>query len=245
MKKGMLILSGVFGLSMIALILLIMVYIGKNSISGSNGSRETVSDTVQETTTVQSVYLVTIPKEIQLPGWAEEFKGTIEENLLPVNPYSRPGTKLEEVNAIVIHYVGNPGTTAAQNRSYFENISKTGEASVSSHFIVGLEGEIIQCVPLDEISYASNDRNKDTVSIECCHPNKSGKFSAATQTALIQLCAWLCGNYGMDTSDIIRHYDVTGKMCPKYYVKHKDAWTTLKKNISIELSRYSKKETEK
>ena len=122
MKKGMLILSGVFGLSMIALILLIMVYIGKNSISGSNGSRETVSDTVQETTTVQSVYLVTIPKEIQLPGWAEEFKGTIEENLLPVNPYSRPGTKLEEVNAIVIHYVGNPGTTAAQNRSYFENI---------------------------------------------------------------------------------------------------------------------------
>ena len=53
------------------------------------------------------------------------------------------------------------------------------------------------------------------------------------------------GTDAMATSDIIRHYDVTGKMCPKYYVKHKDAWTTLKKNISIELSRYSKKEIEK
>jgi N-acetylmuramoyl-L-alanine amidase len=237
MKKGMLILSGVFGLSMIALILLIMVYIGKNSISGSNGSRETVSDTVQETTTIQSVYLVTIPKEIQLPGWAEEFKGTIEENLLPVNPYSRPGTKLEEVNAIVIHYVGNPGTTAAQNRSYFENIIETGEASVSSHFIVGLDGEIIQCVPLDEISYASNTRNEDTIAVETCHPDETGKYNQTTYDSMVKLTAYLCILYNLNPDkDVIRHYDVTGKECPKYFVDYENEWSLFKAQVKRQMS---------
>lgn len=237
MKKGMLILSGVFGLSMIALILLIMVYIGKNSISGSNGSRETVSDTVQETTTVQSVYLVTIPKEIQLPGWAEEFKGTIEENLLPVNPYSRPGTKLEEVNAIVIHYVGNPGTTAAQNRSYFENIIETGEASVSSHFIVGLDGEIIQCVPLDEISYASNTRNEDTIAVETCHPDETGKYNQTTYDSMVKLTAYLCILYNLNPDkDVIRHYDVTCKECPKYFVDYENEWSLFKAQVKRQMS---------
>ena len=237
MKKGMLILSGVFGLSMIALILLIMVYIGKNSISGSNGSGETVSDTVQETTTVQSVYLVTIPKEIQLPGWAEEFKGTIEENLLPVNPYSRPGTKLEEVNAIVIHYVGNPGTTAAQNRSYFENIIETGEASVSSHFIVGLDGEIIQCVPLDEISYASNTRNEDTIAVETCHPDETGKYNQTTYDSMVKLTAYLCILYNLNPDkDVIRHYDVTGKECPKYFVDYENEWSLFKAQVKRQMS---------
>ena len=222
---------------MIALILLIMVYIGKNSISGSNGSKETVSDTVQETTTVQSVYLVTIPKEIQLPGWAEEFKGTIEENLLPVNPYSRPGTKLEEVNAIVIHYVGNPGTTAAQNRSYFENIIETGEASVSSHFIVGLDGEIIQCVPLDEISYASNTRNEDTIAVETCHPDETGKYNQTTYDSMVKLTAYLCILYNLNPDkDVIRHYDVTGKECPKYFVDYENEWSLFKAQVKRQMS---------
>ena len=119
MKKGMLFLSGVFGLSMIVLILLMMVYIGHSDEPSSDES------TGQEKTTEQSVFLVTLPKETQLPKWTEEFRDTITQDLLPVNPYSRPGKQLDEVNAVVIHYVGNPGTTAAQNRSYFENIIET------------------------------------------------------------------------------------------------------------------------
>ena len=50
----------------------------------------------------------------------------------------------------------------------------------SSNFIVGLEGEIVQCVPTWEVAYASNNRNIDTVSIECCHPDESGKFKKET-----------------------------------------------------------------
>ena len=128
-----------------------------------------------------------------VPDW-------VEVDLLPVNPYSRPGIALEQVNGIVIHYVGNPGTTAAQNHSYFENLAQTGETYASSHFLVGLDGEIIQNVPLDEIAYCSNQRNEDTISIECCHPDDSGQFNQATYDSLVKLTRWLMEYYNLDAT---------------------------------------------
>ena len=67
----------------------------------------------------------------------------LDVELLSINKYSRPGTVLKEVNAIVIHYTANPGSTAMQNRNYFEGLKDSHETMVSSHFIVGLEGEIV------------------------------------------------------------------------------------------------------
>ena len=136
----------------------------------------------------------------------------------------RPGTPLEEVNGIVIHYVGNPGTTAAQNHSFFTNLAQTGETYASSHFLVGLDGEVLQNVPLNEVAYCSNQRNDDTISIECCHPDDSGEFTSATYESLVRLTRWLMEEYGLDTSQVIRHYDVTGKLCPKAFVEHPEEW---------------------
>ena len=137
------------------------------------------------------------------------------------NEYSRPGTYLSEINGIVVHYVANPGTTAAQNRSYFNGLAISGETWASSHFLIGLEGEVLQLIPLDEIAYCSNDRNADTISIECCHPEADGKFTDETYGSLVALVSDLCREYGLDPlKDIIRHYDITGKMCPLYYVEH-------------------------
>ena len=154
-----------------------------------------------------------------------------EVQLLTINEYSRPGNAIDAVNAIVVHYTANPGTTAQQNRDYFEGLKDSHETSASSHFVIGIEGEIVQCIPCNEISYASNDRNHDTLAIECCIPDDTGKFSDATYDTLIHLIAWLCGRYGLTTDDVIRHYDITGKMCPKYYVEHEDAWETLKDDV--------------
>ena len=145
-------------------------------------------------------------------------------NLLPVNPYSRPGTKLKQVKGIVVHYTANPGTTAMQNRDYFAGLEKSHKTSASSHFIIGLEGEIVQCVPCKEIAYASNDRNKDTISIECCIPDETGRFNESTYRSLVELTTWLMGRYDLGVEDVIRHYDVTGKNCPKYFVEHEEAW---------------------
>ena len=155
----------------------------------------------------------------------------IQQQLLTMNEYSRPGTKLDKVKGIVIHYTGNPGTTAMQNHSYFEGLAETKETKASSHFIVGLSGEIIQCVPLDEIAYASNQRNVDTISIECCINNDAGRFTEKTYDALVHLTAWLVGEYDLKIEDILRHYDVTGKVCPKYFVEHESAWEDFKLDV--------------
>lgn len=149
---------------------------------------------------------------------------SIQHQFLTVNPYSRSGKTLRRVNGIVIHYTANPGSTAQNNRDYFENLKITRTTSVSSHFIIGLEGEIIQCIPLNEVAYASNNRNKDTISIECCHPDESGQFNDATYQSLQELVRALMDTYHLQSQDVIRHYDITGKICPKYFVDHEDQW---------------------
>ena len=103
-------------------------------------------------------------KQIQMPDY-------VNVQLLNVG-MARTGIPISDVKNIVIHYVGNPNSSAQNNREFFNNPT----TKVSSHFIVGLEGEIIQCVPLSEKSSASNWRNKDTISIEVCHPDESGKL---------------------------------------------------------------------
>lgn len=168
----------------------------------------------------------------------DKNKPDLDVELLTVNPYSRPGSALEKVNGIVIHYTANPGATAIANRNYFENLKDTHTTKASSHFVVGLEGEIVQCIPTAEIAYASNERNSDTISIECCYKNEDGSFEQATYDSVIKLTAWLCAKFGLTSENVIRHYDVTGKLCPLYYVEHEDAWTQLKKDVDSYLRVY-------
>lgn len=158
--------------------------------------------------------------------------------LLTVNEYSRPGSVLERVKGVVVHYTANPGTTAQQNRDYFEGLGQSGETYASSHFVIGIEGELIQCIPCQEIAYASNDRNEDTIAIECCISDETGKFSEATYNTLIHLAAWLMGRYDLEIDDIIRHYDITQKACPKYYVEYPSKWEELKKDIREYIDAY-------
>lgn len=155
----------------------------------------------------------------------------LQVELLTVNSYSRPGDPINDITGIVIHWTANPGTTAMQNRNYFEGLKDTHKTKASAHFVIGLEGEIVQCIPCKEISYASNDRNYDTISIECCIEDADGEFNAKTYESLLHLTTWLMGRYDLTVDDVIRHYDVTGKDCPKYYVDNEDAWEKLKMDL--------------
>ncbi|MDD3174261.1 MAG: peptidoglycan recognition family protein, partial [Herbinix sp.] len=158
----------------------------------------------------------------------------IKAEYLTPNPYSRPQTRLKRIKGIVVHYTANPGSTAENNRDYFEGLADKKTTSVSSHYVIGLEGEVIQCIPLTEIAYASNDRNDDTISIECCHPDETGKFNKATYQSLVSLVSALCIEFDLTDSNIIRHYDVTGKLCPLYFVEHEDAWYAFKMEVMAE-----------
>ena len=162
--------------------------------------------------------------KIVIPSW-------IKPEIIQIDGASRTGHKTRRIKNIVVHYVGNPGTTAQENRDYFDSAQST----VSAHFVVGLDGEIIQCIPLSEQSSASNNRNIDTISIEVCHPDATGEFSIPAYNATVKLCVWLCHEFGLNQEDIIRHYDITGKLCPKYYVEHPDAWVQFKAYVKERL----------
>ena len=168
-------------------------------------------------------------------GWQSadytDIRPEIDVELLTPNEYSRPQTPLEQVNGIVIHYTANPGASAINNRSYFEGLKDSHETYASSHFVVGLQGEIVQCVPTNEVAYASNNRNSDTVSIEVCHPDETGEFTKETYDSLVELTGWLCLYLNVEPNQVIRHYDVTGKLCPLYYVEHEDAWENFKADV--------------
>ena len=167
--------------------------------------------------------------------WMQEGAPYIDVELLTPNEYSRPQIPISSVQYIAIHYTANPGATAMANRDYFENLASTQETKVSSHFVVGLEGEVVQCIPTSEMSYATNSRNVDTLSIECCHADETGKFNDSTYDSVVKLTAWLCTRFGLTSENVIRHYDVTGKDCPKYYVENPDAWTQMKGDIAAQI----------
>lgn len=212
------------------IILILVFFLGLLSLQLRNkkndGSKSDISGNKTEYTKAEDVDAFLLSDNIQ-------------QEILPVNPYSRPGDKVSKVTAIVVHYVGNPGTTAEQNRSYFNNLAELKNAYASSHYVVGLQGEIIQCVPLDEIAYASNNRNYDTISIECCHQDADGRFTDDTYNSLVRLVAALCRTYGLNPeTDVIRHYDVTGKLCPIYYVNNPDEWYAFKLSVKMRCKGY-------
>jgi N-acetylmuramoyl-L-alanine amidase CwlA len=188
--------------------------------------------------------LIAVGKGVVQVISAKHVKKVVQEQpeldveLLSINNYSRPGQALDEVNGIVIHYTANPGSTAIQNRNYFEGLKTSHETMASSHFIIGLDGEIVQCIPTSEVSYASNDRNNDTISIECCHPDETGQFNQATYDSLVELTAYLIGKFDLRTEDVIRHYDVTGKLCPLYYVDNEDAWQQFLADVDSYIDEY-------
>lgn len=175
-----------------------------------------------------------------LVGVADLFPDLpISEQFLTINEFSRPGLALTDTpQYIVIHYTANPQSSAQDNRNYFENLKDTKQTYASAQFVIGLEGEIIQCVPCNEMSYCSNSLNEICISIEMCHPDELGNFNDATYNNCVYLVAHLMNYYQMDMDQLIRHYDVTGKNCPKFFVEHEDRWEVFKGFVEEYRERY-------
>lgn len=166
-------------------------------------------------------------------------KPTMIEKFHSISKYHRPGTKRSKTTKITIHYTGKAEVPALNTWKYFNN----NNVYASSHYIVGLEGEIYYAVPMNEIAYTSNDANSYSIGIECATTGKDDHYSDKEYTSLVHLCAWLCDYYKLDPKkDIIRHYDVTKKLCPRYFVNNKDKFEQFKldcynlKNGKIKLS---------
>ena len=162
----------------------------------------------------------------------------IKEMLITPNKWSRPQTKIGTIKNIVVHWVGNAGSTAENNAKYFDGL-KVGKKNsagnyiyASSHYIIGNDGVLVRCVPEDEVAYHASDANSYSIGVEVCHPDWNGQFTEKAYKRLVELLVQLCKKYQLEpTQAIIRHYDVTGKICPKYYVENEEAFKKLKEEV--------------
>ena len=170
-----------------------------------------------------------------------------EQKLLTINPYSRVGKNLKGIKGIVVHWVANTNSTGIANRNFFENRKLGKEGYGSAHYIIGLKGETIQCIPDNEIAYHVGAKsytmlaqkrfnsipNSYTIGIECCHIKDSGEMSKETYITLVGLVKNLMKKYNLTADDVFLHFDITGKICHKWFIDNKEEW----KNFKIELTK--------
>lgn len=138
----------------------------------------------------------------------------ITDRLIPRGKYNRPAAK-SVPKRICVHYTGDCGASADRLALFFcTNVN----AKTSSQYIVGMAGEVIRCVPDNEIAYAAAGKNNGTIHIEVCYKRSDGRFEEESIAALNELVLYLMNRYGISAENVLRHYDLTGKLCPAYYI---------------------------
>lgn len=156
------------------------------------------------------------------------------------NKYSRPGMKLEKVKGVILHYTANPSATAKNHADFFDGDDGGAYRYAGCHLFVDKKEKRL-IVPLSEVCYHANDKtskvsklgknaNFSTVGIEMCI-EKNGSIHKDTYAKTLELTIHLCKKYKLDEDDLYRHYDITGKNCPKPWVENPKEWTKFKADV--------------
>lgn len=159
----------------------------------------------------------------------------ITENLIPKNKYNRPGSK-STPRRICVHYTGQVGTDADRLALFYSNVAAgmfpdKPNNWTSTQYIVGLNGKIVRIIPDNEIAYAASGKNDGTLHIEVCYSKASGEFETKSISALRELVQYLMKKYDIPAGNVLRHYDLTGKYCPWFYVDE-NRWAVLHEHIT-------------
>lgn len=139
--------------------------------------------------------------------------------------------RTDSIEYIVIHYTANNGDTAKNNLNYFAN---NQNLSASAHYFVD-ENEVCQSVKDTDTAYHCGAktykhkycRNSNSIGIELCsRKDNNGKyyFKDKTIANAIAITKELMQKYNVPVENVIRHYDVTGKICPAPMVNDEKLW---------------------
>ena len=156
----------------------------------------------------------------------------IREHLASKTNYTATGTRA--IKYIVIHYTGNDGDTAFSNCKYFKGANR----NASAHYFVD-EQEVWRSVPDGDKAwhcggstyYHPACRNANALGIELCsRKDKNGNyyFKPETVELAVQLTRAKMAEYNIPAENVVRHYDVTHKICPAPFVHDETAWATFK-----------------
>jgi len=161
------------------------------------------------------------------------------EDLLTVNAWSRPGSHLRQVTAIVVHWFGAPGQLATQVRDYWE-ARKDGQNGWGSAHIAIDDRQTILAIPLNEIAYhvGAEDYtefalkeigqypNAHAIGVELAHHDWGGEPTPDVWLKTVSTLAYLCDRFGLPEGKIVTHWDVTGMRpywkhpCHRWFVQH-------------------------
>lgn len=141
-----------------------------------------------------------------------------------------------EATTITIHNTGNATSTAQNERGWLTNVTNTRTASY--HIVVD-EKEAIECIPLNESSWHAGDGsgiksgNRTSIGIEIC---ESGNYTQTLDNA-VKLVAKMLKERGWGTERLRRHYDWSGKICPRLMYDNGKwtGWEQFKKAVEVEL----------
>jgi N-acetylmuramoyl-L-alanine amidase len=176
------------------------------------------------------------------------------EDLLTINEWSRPGKKLASAKSIIMHWTADPMATAKNIRDFFESRKNGKDGYGSAQYIVGLKGEIILCIPEDEVAYhcgssqidpqskkiytdwarakfgsyatEKSSPNNVTIGIEMCTIAECGTFTEETTNSAIQLVRELRAKYSISKDMIGTHNMVVGwKDCPRLWTNNPGLFT--------------------
>ncbi len=160
----------------------------------------------------------------------------IKAKLANTNNYTKG--RNSSIKYIVIHFTANNGDTAEGNCNYFQGTNR----NASAHYFVD-ENKIYQSVKDSDTAwhcgakkyYHSYCRNNNSIGVELCSRiDNKGKyyFKSETVNNAVNLVKHLMKKYNITIDRIVRHYDVTHKICPAPFVDNINAWS-LTENKSI------------
>lgn len=146
------------------------------------------------------------------------------------------------IKYLVYHYTANDGDTDENNAKYFHN----NVVKASAHRFVD-DDSVTTSVPDNYVAwhcggglqgskghtYYKKCTNTNSIGIEMCDTKRNGKYEVTpkTRSNAIALGKELVKKYGIKKENVIRHYDVTGKNCPAYFVKDEEAWKKFRDEI--------------
>ena len=156
---------------------------------------------------------------------------TLKKNLANKSNYGA-ARSLDKIKYIVIHYTANDGDTDENNGKYFAN-NKVG---ASAHYFVD-DDSVTQSVPDNFVAWAVGGAkypscattgggkhykkctNTNSISIELCDDVKNGTIYPSAQTIenAIAFTKAKMAEYNIPKENVIRHFDVVGKLCPAYW----------------------------
>ena len=137
----------------------------------------------------------------------------ISNRYIDISETTRPNEKIDKIFKIVLYHAPIINKSSIANRNYINNLKYQDDIFCSFHYIIGLNGEIINIVPEEELTLHTGilEYDKHSISVSICYTNKN-KLSVKTLKSLENLSIYLTKKYNLDpTYDLIRCYDLINK----------------------------------